>query len=146
MRILIAFACWLAVLVSSPSPATNTGQPQNQPRELKLDPGIPAAKPARYRAIRDPHDWRNPWLDVNDRGFELRSRSSPERKFVALEDLRRVLTELPLGDWPDGRVVVLQNPSIGAADPEWWRAVKENIDRARKILKALGADDWGWPA
>jgi hypothetical protein len=145
MRILIVWACCVAALVSYPSAATETGPPQKQPHEVKLDPKIPAAKRAQYRTV-EPREWRNPWLDVNDRGFELRSRSSPEPKFVSLKDLRRVLTELPLSDWPYGRVVVVQSPGIGPADPEWWRAVRENIEGAQKVLKALGAEDWGWPA
>jgi hypothetical protein len=145
MRILILWACCIAILVACTSAADSGSQSPEGPLEYTLNPRIPRSKPAQYRAVREPREWRNPRLDVTDRGFELRSRSLREPSFVPLEDLRRVLTELPLTDWPYGRVVVVQNPGIGPADPEWWQAVKQNADGARKVLRALGADDWGWP-
>ncbi len=114
--------------------------------EPQLDTRILAPNRAQYRSIRDEREWRNPHLLASNRGFELRSLSAPKPRVVRLEDLRRVLCESPIGDWPYGRVVVLQSPSIVPADDEWIAAMERNIDGARKILKALGVDEWAWPA
>jgi hypothetical protein len=65
---------------------------------------------------------------------------------VLFKDLRRVLTELSISDWPYGRVVVVQSPGIVEADDEWIAALNRNIDEARTLIKALGADVTGWPS
>jgi hypothetical protein len=79
---------------------------------------------------------------VEKGGFNLRSLSTPEPRFVGLKDLRRVLTELPVSDWPYGRVVVVQMPSIGGPSIA---TMRPNISGAQEVLKALDADVWGWP-
>lgn len=110
--------------------------------EDALDRDIPAAQPTQYRAVAF-GDWKNPWVDVEDEGFRLRSLSIPEPRFIALTDLRRALTQLPTGDWPYGRVVVIQEPSIsGHGSPE---SIRANFQAARGALAALGADWWAWP-
>jgi hypothetical protein len=109
--------------------------------EPRLDTRIPAPVRLEYRAIREERDWRNPHLLVSKGGFRLRSLSAPEPRLVELKDLRRILTELPVSDWPYGRVVVVQWPSIGGSI----EATQPNYDGALAILKALDADWWGWP-
>ena len=111
----------------------------------KLDARIRRADPKQYEAVLDARDWRNPWIDAEQNGFWLRSRSTPQRKFVTLGDLRHVLTELPVSDWPYGRVVVIQLPSI-IGSVEQWRAVEANADAARTIATTLNAESWGWPS
>src|SRR5688572_30728246 len=111
-----------------------------QPR---LDVRIPPANPAQYRAILQSTDWRNPRLDVLNDGYRLKSISLPSGRFVAPEDLRRALTDLPVGDWPHGRVAVVQYPSIGS--PDTAAAVQRNFDTAVALLRALDADWWAWP-
>ena len=111
----------------------------------KLDVRIPRANPKQYEAVLDGRNWRNPWIDAVQDGFWLRSRSTPQKKFVTLADLRRVLTELPVSDWPYGRVVVIQSPSI-VGSLEQWRVIDANVDAARKIATALDAESWGWPS
>lgn len=115
------------------------------PAEPRLDAGIPAPDRAQYRAIRDARDWRNPYLDVSNEGYRLKSASVPEGRFVARDDLRRALTELPVGDWPHGRVAVVQSPSIVPADKPWLAEMNRNVDAAIEVLKALDADWWAWP-
>lgn len=122
--------------------------PQVSPELAKagLDLRIPAPDPAQYRAIREAPDWLNPYLDVSNDGYRLTSISLPDGKFVAPEDLRRALTELPIGDWPHGRVAVVQSPSVVPGDEEWIAEIRRNVDTAIKILMALDADRWAWPA
>jgi hypothetical protein len=109
--------------------------------ETRLDRRIAAPDRSEYRAIREAEDWRNPYLSVSKGGFKLRSLSTPEPRFVGLKDLRRVLTELPVSDWPYGRVVVVQLPSIGGPS---LATMRPDIEGARAVLKALDADEWGW--
>jgi hypothetical protein len=111
-----------------------------------LNARIPPADRARYKAVRDSRDWRNPYLLASATGFELKSASSPKPRAVSLKDLRRELTDLPMSDWPYGRVVVVQSPSIVPSDPAWIEAMKRNVDDAVEILKVLGADAWAWPS
>lgn len=127
-----------AAVLESEEQATESG-PQ-------LNARIPPADRARYRAVRDPRDWRNPYLLASATGLELKSASSPKPRAVSLKDLRRELTDLPISDWPYGRVVVVQSPSIVPGDPAWSEAMKRNVDDALEILEALGADTWGWPS
>jgi hypothetical protein len=75
MRILILWACCLANLVACTSAAASGSQSPEGLLEFTLNPRIPRPKPAQYRAVREPREWRNPRLDVTDRGFELTSRS-----------------------------------------------------------------------
>jgi len=116
------------------------------PSAAIVDARIPVPDRTRYRAVRDSRDWRNPYLYASATGFELTSISIPHPRFVAVKDLRRVLAELPITDWPYGRVAVLQSPSIVPSDKQWNRALNLNIARAGTILAALGVDEWGWPA
>ena len=111
----------------------------------KLDPRISRADPKHYRAVLDARDWTNPWVDVTNNGFWLRTRSAPERRFVGHAELRAVLTELPVRDWPYGRVVVIQQPEIVADDPEWLSALHANFVAAREVAAVLDADWWAWP-
>ena len=121
-------------------------QQQGGLREPLLDARIPFADRARYESVRDGGEWRNPRLIAIASGFELTSASNPKPKLVSVRDLRRVLADLPLTDWPYGRVVALSNSSIVEADTRWIREMDLNFARARTILAALGVDESLWPA
>jgi hypothetical protein len=141
---------WVAVLGAAGLVSVTACRPdlQQSPSirsEPMLDARIGAARPSQYRAVREARDWRNPYLDASNDGFRLRSLSSPEPKSVSLADLRRVLTELPSGDWPYGRVVVVQPPSIVPSDEGWIAAMTRNVAAAKIIMAALGVDWWAWP-
>jgi hypothetical protein len=140
----------LALILATSAPALTSWSLAQQPTEARaepvLDKRIRAANRSRYRAVRDEREWRNPHLLASGLGFELHSLSVPKPKQVALSELRRVLAGLPISDWPYGRVVVVQSPSIVPVDDESRAALQRNIDGALDVCKALGADWWGWPA
>lgn len=144
----IAIICVAAAGLVSTLYPTLAGAQQHStgPAEPKLDPQIGAPDPVQYRSVRDAREWRNPYLDVSNSGFLLRSTSAQRPIFVAPSDLRRVLAELPTSDWPYGRVVVVQSSSITPADTEWIAAMRRNVDVAIEVLAKLGADWWAWPA
>jgi len=143
MRMLSLMTAGLVATVNSFVPSLVEMPPQAPiAGEPRLDRRIAAPNPSEYQAIREQRDWRNPYLSVTKGGFNLRSLSTPEPRFVVLKDLRRVLTELPVSDWPYGRVVVVQLPSIGGPSIEMMRPDRKG---AYEVLKALDADVWGWP-
>jgi hypothetical protein len=143
----IAIICVAAAgLVSTLCPPlAGAQQPSTDRAEPGLDPQIGEPDPVQYRSVRDAREWRNPYLDVSNSGFLLRSASTQRPIFVAPSDLRRVLAELPIGDWPYGRVVVVQSPSIVPADAESIAGMRRNVDVAMGVLAKLGVDAWGWP-
>jgi hypothetical protein len=146
MRVVSLLRTGLVVSVMSFVPGLLGSQQEAAIRsEPRLDRRIPAPYRSEYAAIRQEH-WRNPYLLASATGFELRSLSAPEPRVVLFKDLRRVLTELSISDWPYGRVVVVQSPGIVEADDEWIAALNRNIDEARTLIKALGADVTGWPS
>jgi hypothetical protein len=57
---------------------------------------------------------------------------------IKAENLGDILTELPLADWPLGRVVVIEGPSTGPGDPQWWNVVDQNLAGAVEVLEAHG--------
>lgn len=114
--------------------------------EPTLNWRIRRADPKQYRGVPGEDHWKNPRLDVTNTGFWLHAQSIPDKKFVTLADLRRVLTQLPVNDWPYGRVVVVQHPGVIPADPAWESAMQVNYDTALGIVAALNADWWGWPS
>ena len=91
-----------------------------------LDKRIRRADGRRYQAVPSEEEWRNPFMLLTDRGLQLRSLSRPEPRVVAFTDLREALAALPVGDWPYGRVAVLQSPGIGSIDAAWVAAVERN--------------------
>ena len=101
--------------------------------ESALDTRIGTAAPSLFKAVCDEKDWRNPLLGMTSGGVWLRSLSQPMPTLVAVVDLRRTLTELPVTDWPYGRIV-----AIPKDNPEAFNAV-------RKSLAALRLGWWVWP-
>ena len=59
------------------------------------------------------------------------------RQTVASTDLRRTLLELPVTAWPYGRVVVVQDSGIVAADGSDEQPIADNRNVALAILKTL---------
>src|SRR5580765_1172120 len=77
-----------------------------------LSPAIPAADPAKYAAIRDARDWKNPYLIVHDGDIEVIATTIPTPRRVNTSDaLAEVLTKLPPSAWPYGRVAAIQDAS-----------------------------------
>lgn len=141
----LAVVLW-SVLSATVAVHNQSGRQPGARREPTLDARIAAANRARYEAAHDAGEWRNPRLVAFASGFELTSASNPKPKLVTLTELRRVLAELPITDWPYGRVVALSNSSLLEPDERWVRAMDLNFARARKIFEALGIEESLWPA
>jgi hypothetical protein len=114
-------------------------------REGELDAriGPPIAK--RYQGIRDGQDWLNPFLQVCPHGVVLSVRSvKHERQTIRIEDLRQTLRELSAQSWPYGRIVALQDCSIGIPGDE--ETQRQRMNDVQGVLRALGLQVSLWPS
>ena len=112
--------------------------------ENQLDPRIPPPDPDKYKSIREGRDWRNPFLSIQGSGIYLMINSSPgEGKLIQADELSNTRRELPVSDWPYGKIIAAVDgggPQSGT--PE---ARKRNRAKAEEVLKSLGVEiDW-WP-
>lgn len=113
--------------------------------EERLDPAIGAPIPERYKSVRDAQGWLNPYLSVCPQGVIFSVRSvNRVRETVSLENLRTALLDLPVRAWPYGRIVALQDCSIGIPGDAEDR--KKRMREVEAVMKALGLDMSMWPS
>ena len=130
----------LLAVVMATLPTFGAGQSSNQ----QLNPRIGSPVPARYDAVRDAKDWFNPYLQVCAAGVDLTVHSIKRKSSVAIRDVRDALLKLPVEAWPYGRIVALQECSIGVrGDGE---ASLQRLAEVEAVLKALGLQVSLWPA
>ena len=110
----------------------------------QLDSRIPTATPLKLEGVRDAKDWLNPSLSVCPQGVGLRVASIKSQSLVSIRDLRATLVKLPVNAWPYGRIVGLQDCSIGIPGDE--QASRERMAAVEAVLKALGLQTRLWPA
>jgi hypothetical protein len=127
-------------------------RPPMGPRSTQLESQclpakIPAAIHAKYKNIRAAKDWRNPALIIRAEGIEVVSGViRGGRKIVPSGELRSLLVGLPIKAWPYGRVILASDTGLRQADGRDDNSIRQNHDRAEKILKALDIElDW-WPS
>jgi hypothetical protein len=130
----------LLTVVMATLPMFGAGQSSNQ----QLNPRIGSPVPARYAAVRDAKDWLNPYLQICAAGADLTVHSIKLRSFVAIRDVRDALVKLPVEAWSYGRVVALQECSIGV--PGDAQASRQRLAEVEAVLKALGLQISHWPA
>jgi hypothetical protein len=111
--------------------------------ELDVRIGRPIAE--KYQAIRDGRDWLNPFLQVCPQGVIHSVRSvRSETQTLRIEDLRQNLRELSVESWPYGRIVALQNCSIGIrGDDEMQR---QRMSTVQGVLRTLRLEISLWPS
>ena len=129
----------LAVVMAALS-TFGAGQSSNQ----QLNPRIGSPVPARYAAVRDAKDWLNPYLQVCAGGVDLTVHPIKRKSSVAIRDVRDALVKLPVEAWPYGRIVALQECSIGL--PGDAEASRQRLAEVEAVLKALGLQVSLWPA
>jgi hypothetical protein len=113
----------------------------------RLDPRIGPSNPERYKSIRDAKDWENPYLVIRREGIEIITKGlSSGKQTVASIDLQRTLIGLPVTAWPYGRVVVMQDIGIRAADRSDEVPIAGNRNVTLAILKTLQVTVERWPS
>jgi hypothetical protein len=113
--------------------------------ERRLDPANGPPTPNRYKSIRYPRDWLNPYLTVCPQGVAINVRSVGRvNDTVSSEKLRNVLLDLPVKAWPYGRIVALQDCSIGIPGDTEDR--KTRMLEVEAVVDQLGLDINHWPS
>jgi hypothetical protein len=110
----------------------------------ELNPGIPAAQPAKFKSVRDAKDWANPYLVVHRDAIEVVSKATSSRKLVSLADLQQTLIDLPTSAWPYGRVAAVQ--VLGLHGPRDEGPLKELTHAVENTLRKLRIRIERWPS
>lgn len=145
MRIQLMFVLLLgAVACSAPVKGRSAQQaPGTDDGQLDTRIGPPAVE--KYEAIRDAKDWLNPYLSVCPQGVILSVRSvRREAQTVSIEELAQTLRELPTLGWPYGRIVALQDCSIGIPGDE--EESRRRMLEVQAVLKTLKLEVSLWPS
>jgi len=110
-----------------------------------LDPRIGPPIQERYKSVRDAREWLNPYLSVCPPGVVLSVRSAGRvHDRVEVEALRIALLDLPATAWPYGRIVALQDCSIGVPGDAEER--KTRMQAVESVLNGLGLAISRWPS
>jgi hypothetical protein len=141
--------CGAALVLTISAASVFVGRPmQNDTVEAgRLNGRIGPANPQRYKSVHDARKWENPILVIRAEGVQVISQGlrSGERT-VAPTDLRRTLINLPVTAWPYGRVVVVQDIGVRAADLSDGPAIDTNRKVTLAILKTLKVTVERWPS
>ena len=117
---------------------------ENDKQLASLDSRIGPAARQKYAAVTDMKDWLNPYVTVCLQGVELRATAINHKSLVTPADLRAALVKLPIEAWPYGRVVALQECSLGLPGDEV--GSRQRLGQVENVLKALGVEIFGVPA
>jgi hypothetical protein len=101
----------------------------------RLDDHIGATDGPTVRRLCNVSDWRNPRIALVQDGIELRAASLRSPRVVALDGLQRALAELPVSDWPHGRIVAV---------PARASLTAEQNETMRPVLRAVSGLRAGW--
>lgn len=111
---------------------------------VQLDSRIGRADPEKHQIIRDAKDWLNPYLSVCAQGVDLTVASVKTKSLVSIAGLRAALIKLPPEAWPYGRIVGLQECSLGIPGDE--QVSRQRVAAVEAVLKELGVQVSHWPA
>jgi hypothetical protein len=103
---------------------------------------IPAADPAKYRALRESRAWRNPYLIVKPNGVALLDVDNSLERYINPDDLVRELSQLPPSAWPYGRVVAVTESGIVGSEEDKARIRKNRAIVAGTLESLHVAINW----
>jgi hypothetical protein len=113
----------------------------------RLNAAIGPPNAARYRAVHDARDWRNPIITVLDDGIEVTANRARNPTHVPIEDVKQFLISLPVRAWPYGRVVAQSDQSLLPVPfDDYLRRMAENRKRLAVVLKDLDIHVEFWPS
>ena len=90
---------------------------------------IPAANPRVYESKQEKKAWRNPYLVLRADGVGLVDTPNNLIHLLKADDVPQALANLPLSQWPDGRVVAIEEQGKDAPEP-----LRVQIRKNRAIL------------
>ena len=126
---------WMSILLLV---VAGCADPAAAKQELNARIGPPV--PKMYENIQDGQDWLNPYLSVCSEGVELSVKSiRREPQTLKIQELREILRALPVGSWPYGRIIAIQECSIGFTPRQLMSDVQD-------VLRSLGLAVSHWPS
>lgn len=130
-----------AALYAATGRSSGRSQADDVSGEPTLDARIGFPDQGQFKRVCDENDWRNPLIDVTANGrILLRSASNPTFRSIDVADLRRALVDLPVGDWPYGRIIAIPNKAHADAN-----AVAAYVSDVITSVNPLRMSWWGWP-
>jgi hypothetical protein len=115
-----------------------------------LSAEITAPDRKKFLHIKQKQEWCNPFLVLNvDGSFEVSASAIGCRQITDAE-LEETLCQLPVQDWPYGKVIAVQPCAARSADAEIFaqedRAIKNAWGRMRETVTKLGIQLNLWPS
>lgn len=134
----------ISIFVLLPGLVAFAQQPTNKASPLRSR--VPAAKPEKYRDVREGAQWKNPYLIVQANGVQIwvngAASSGPT---IPVPDVIGYLEKLPDRTWPYGLVVAVQeNSIIGSKDDTV--SIRRNLSELLQRLKDAGVPAKLWPS
>lgn len=78
---------------------------------------------------------RNPSIFIQPYGIELQTNIDPDVRRISPADLKDALAALPVTAWPHGRILNVQEPSIGSVNDE--PLIGQNAAKVEEVLRSL---------
>ena len=114
-----------------------------------LDKSIGEADRRQFVAVRDPREWKNPFLLINADGTITLITSGAQEKTIDGAGLHECLLKLAPSDSPFGRVVSIRPCSVRSENKEQFeeedRLLKATWGQMRQALRSLGVEMNMWP-
>ena len=94
----------------------------------------------KYDSIRDAQEWQNPFLIIQGNGVTVVSQD--ERVLVPVDKLQEYLTNLPLRNWPYGKIVGMADASLRSGNDN--ELIPQNRQAVTRILQSQGLRTKQW--
>ena len=115
-----------------------------------LDSKIAQPDRKQFTAVRNPKDWRNPFILLNTDGTLRVTAQGTYRHKVDAKELKDLLLNLPVSAWPFGRVISIQPSSLRSTDEEALAEEDRLLKRAwsivRDVVRELKVEMNVWPS
>ena len=114
-----------------------------------LHESIGAADRRQFTSVRDPRDWKNPFLLINTNGT-ITVITSAGDQIVAPEDLKALLMKLAPSEWSFGKVVSIRPAAARSESKEQFeeedRQIKLSWGLMRQTMRELQIEMNVWPS
>jgi hypothetical protein len=130
---------------SGAAPRSNTNERTRSVTSLKAR--IPPPKQSVYGAIREGTAWQNPYLIAMEDGVKVMKKGEDhDGPIVSVEEVMRLLEDLPKSDWPYGLVVAVQQQSVCCRYANGESKIRANRVDLVSRLKRAGVVVSLWPS
>jgi cytosine deaminase len=115
-----------------------------------LDERIGAADRRQFTAVRDPKDWKNPFVLINHDGSVTVIIEASSEHTLKPEELKEFLIKLPISGWPFGRVVSLRPCTARSDSKEQFekedQLIRKSWGTMRETIRSLQLEMNVWPS